>query len=52
MFGETLPWSGVLETLIFSQPVKNFREFYGIRRFITMFTTVSHLDPDQSSPPS
>jgi len=34
------------------QPLKKFSEFYGIRRFITVFTTASHFYPgtDKSSP--
>jgi len=30
------------ETLIFAQLVNKFPTFYGIRRFITVFTTVHH----------
>ena len=38
------PWSRVpLEKLIVSQLVKKFPAFYGIRRFITAFTSASHL---------
>ena len=38
------PWSRVLlEKLTGSQLVKKFPTFYGIRRFITAFTCVSHL---------
>jgi hypothetical protein len=38
------PWSRViLEKLTGSQLVKTFSAFYGTRRFITAFTTASHL---------
>ena len=38
------PWSRVLlEKLIGSQLVKKFTTFYGIRRFITAFTSARHL---------
>ena len=38
------PWSRVLlEKLICSQLVKKFPAFFGIRRFITTFTSVRHL---------
>jgi len=38
------PWSRVLlEKLIGFQLVKKFSEFYGTRRFITAFTSASHL---------
>jgi hypothetical protein len=36
-------WSGVLERLTCSQPLKKFPAFYGTRRFITAFTSVRHL---------
>jgi hypothetical protein len=37
------PWSRVLlEKLIVAQPVKKFPAFYGIRRFITVFTRDHH----------
>ena len=38
------PWSRVLlEKLTGSQPFKKFPTFYGIRRFITAFTSSRHL---------
>jgi hypothetical protein len=38
------PYSRVLlEKLTGSQPVKEFPAFYGTRRFITAFTSASHL---------
>ena len=37
------PWSRVLEKQIGSQLVKKLTIFYGIRRFITAFTSASHL---------
>jgi hypothetical protein len=45
------PWSSVLlEKLIGSQLVKKFPTCYGIRRFITAFTTVLHLSLSQYQP--
>jgi hypothetical protein len=52
------PWSRVLlEKLTGSQLVKKFPEFYGIRKFITVFTSVATCpetsggtEPDQSGP--
>jgi hypothetical protein len=37
------PWSRVLEKLMVTQLVKKFPAFYGIRRFITVFTTAHRL---------
>jgi len=38
------PWSrAILEKLTGSQPVKKLSAFYGTRRFITAFTSASHL---------
>ena len=37
------PWSRVLEKLTGSQQVKKFPAIYGIRRFITAFTSARHL---------
>ena len=45
-----IPWSRVLlETLTCFQLVKKFLAFYGIRRFITAFTSARHLSPSWSS---
>ena len=38
------PWSRVLEKLIVPQVVRKFPKFYETRRFITVFTTVRHLN--------
>jgi hypothetical protein len=37
------PWNTVLEYLIGFQLVKKFHAFYGTRKFITAFTSASHL---------
>jgi len=38
------PWSGVLvEKLTGSKLVKKFPTFYGIRKFVTAFTSACHL---------
>jgi len=38
------PWSRVLlEKLMVSKPAKVFSAFYGTRKFITAFTSVSHI---------
>jgi hypothetical protein len=38
------PWSrALLQKLTGSQPVKKFPEFYGTRRFITVFASVRHV---------
>jgi hypothetical protein len=40
----------LLEKLPTVQPLKNFPTFYGIRRFITVFTRALHYpEPDQSN---
>jgi hypothetical protein len=35
--------SALLEKKVVPQPIKKFSAFYGIRNFITMFTTAHHL---------
>ena len=43
------PSSRVLQKLTGSQLAKKFPAFYGIRKFITAFTTARHPEPDRSS---